>query len=334
MGALKRKKTYFIVGPHRSGTTFLQTLLGCMPEVATGPETHFFCRIKPYLMEIQEQKSIISTSDIFTAIENIMFKQERKLSDVKAIENGWKEGGWTGLFFSLISSTFFSVSSPTSPVYIEKTPGHLMHISEISREIPKAKFVVMYRDPRSIATSMFKFVPGLNKQKRMGWLRTEMGYIHSCFGAIKELIDTKNERVFLVQYENLMAKQNQLLKKVCQFLNISFREPDEKTYQQVLKSITLNSEIHKAGNRAFRLGNTDSRPKVKLSFAEKLYLELCLYPHMKQFGYRSRFLLFLLPHRVTRYLVYLWNKKVPPWNPFPEKKTLLDKYIPWSPEMF
>ena len=141
MDILKEKKIYFIVGPHRSGTTFLQTLLGCMAGVATGPETHFFCRIKPYLMEIKKQKDIISTSDIFTAIENIMLKQERKLSDVKAIENGWKEGGWAGLFFSLISSTFFSVSSSTSPVYIEKTPGHLMYISEISREIPKAKFV-------------------------------------------------------------------------------------------------------------------------------------------------------------------------------------------------
>ena len=66
---MKAKKIHFIVGPHRSGTTFLQTLLGCMPDVATGLETHFFCRVRPYLLEIKKKKGYLSFSDIRIAIE-------------------------------------------------------------------------------------------------------------------------------------------------------------------------------------------------------------------------------------------------------------------------
>ena len=53
--------------------------MGCMPEVATGLETHFFCRIRPYLLEIKRKKGILSFSDVRIAIEKIMFKEEKQL---------------------------------------------------------------------------------------------------------------------------------------------------------------------------------------------------------------------------------------------------------------
>jgi len=329
---LSKKKVHFIVGPHRSGTTFLQTLLGCMPGVATGVETHFFCRIRPYLLEIEEKNGILSFSDIRIAIEKIMFKDEKKLENVETVEAGWRKNGWGGLFFSLISTTFFSSSNQVSPKYIEKTPGHLNHIEEINNEFPDSKFVVIYRDPRAITTSMFKFVPEMNKKQRMGWLKKELGYVNYCFRAIKDILYSKSGNFFIVKYEELKEKQSKILRDVCDFLEITYTEPEKKVYQEVLKHITLESEIHKSRNRSFQLNNENLLKREKLSLAEILYMELGLNPSIKDFGYQHKIPLFFLPRRVIRYLVYLWNKKIKTWDPFPKAETLLDKYIPWSPD--
>jgi len=65
---------HFIVGPHRSGTTYLQTLLGCMPKISTGVETHFYCRIRPYLENLSElRRGPVDFDDLKTAVTQIMF---------------------------------------------------------------------------------------------------------------------------------------------------------------------------------------------------------------------------------------------------------------------
>ncbi len=129
----------FLVGCPRSGTTWLQVILGSHPEVATVRETHLF---HWYVAGLYSQwgtedgraskdglKVLLSPEDFDAAC--------RQFADV---------------VFDKIES-----SNPTARVLLEKTPDHLRSWRVIKRLYPDARFLHIIRDPRAVASSLLAF---------------------------------------------------------------------------------------------------------------------------------------------------------------------------------
>jgi hypothetical protein len=330
---MDKENIHFIVGPHRSGTTYLQTLLGCMPCVGTGVETHFFCRIRPYLQKLAEIESRkLCFADIRQAIEKIMFQYNEVIADWDDLNKAWELNGWNGLFYSLISAFYVSNNGDPIKTWIEKTPEHLKWINEIHHRFPSSKFVIIFRDPRAVAVSLLKYIRDITRFQRLGYLKNEWVYLTNRFQEIQFYFNLKASYIFLVRYEELASRPYEVLPDICRFLDITYSKPDESTYLKCVSNITLNSEVHKSANKSFRLSYNPIPWDSDLSFLERAYLDISFRHILQYFGYPPKYSGTVLPDNIVQILVNLWNKWLKEWHPHVKpKKSIIEKYIPWSP---
>src|SRR5947209_5758409 len=125
----------FLVGSPRSGTTWLQAMLACHPEIYTGPETQFFGSYQPV---------------------------EREYLREKDGRCGISEYLDPSAFYRLIAESFWSVVSalpepPRQPRYfLEKSPYDCVFAELILRTFPRARFIHLLRDARAVVASMLR----------------------------------------------------------------------------------------------------------------------------------------------------------------------------------
>jgi hypothetical protein len=324
---------YFIVGPHRAGTTYLQTLIGSMPAVGTCQETHFFCRVLPYLKELQDVvKREVSFSDVKNAIIKIMFLGEDIVDFWDDCEAAFLSGGYSRLLKYLMFNLATKNNDEVN-VLLEKTPSHLMHIKEISEVFPKAKFIIIVRDPRAIAASFLKYLPHLGQEDRYSYLLKEVRYLNSFFRVISTIKQKSSNNIKIVKYENVVHDEKSELNDLCSFLGIDFAENYKEKHFELAAKIVLAGDIHKKMNKE-NIEKVDLNSwREKLSRKERFILDIFLHDILLQFNYMPIYRVKGVLLQVLKNSLNLWSRKIPPFC-FPgtnKNDSLIDKYIPWSP---
>ena len=121
--------------------------------------------------------------------------------------------------------------------WMDKTPGHLLCIDQIIKDIPEAQFVELVRDPRDILSSKrsrssaewmqrrLKIVPNIQK-----YIRFQTGYDpvwdsltwKSAIRIGTQAQQKHQGQVMRVRYEDLVTEPEQVVTAVCDFLDLSF----------------------------------------------------------------------------------------------------------------
>lgn len=207
----------FIVGEDRSGTTLFAAILNRHPKLYVLPETHFFS----FLGEDQElcksfkenwpkswdkliEKMNRRRRDDFTEwgppSEAIYRQVDKHISEPKEV-------------FEALGRLL--AKSEGKELWLEKTPGHIRHLSMIREAFPKAPILHIVRDGRDVAHSLMKVRWG----SRIYW---------------KNLLKWKNDvsqaRCWLkkdansisIRYEDLVKDPGLTIAKVCDFINLDF----------------------------------------------------------------------------------------------------------------
>jgi len=101
--------------------------------------------------------------------------------------------------------------------WLEKTPWHLLYISEIVASIPKAKFILIIRDPRDVVLSIVKY----------GWAHGDLLNIARITTAwqwhmlkAKKDIARIGADVITVYYEDLVKQPRKVAKHLSEYLNL------------------------------------------------------------------------------------------------------------------
>lgn len=140
----------FVVGAPRSGTTWLQRLIGSHPMVASLQETFFFStylaplaaqyrKHSAHLDEIRDELSTTGAStDRVKGLATV-------LSEADMTE--WMRDGWM-----LVRQRALELK-PGSRVVAEKSPPHAGHVALLRRVSPGCRVVHIVRDPRRAARS-------------------------------------------------------------------------------------------------------------------------------------------------------------------------------------
>lgn len=132
-----------LIGAPRSGTTWLQQMLGAHPLVATPQETDLFSRFLQPLLDSWERETRGGQAGI----------EQRRFKGMHSVLTA-SEFAATGT--DLVSRVVANASAlkPGSEVVVEKTPSHSLCASSISLFAPNAKIIHLIRDGRDVASSL------------------------------------------------------------------------------------------------------------------------------------------------------------------------------------
>lgn len=237
-------KRIFIVGMPRSGTTLLQSLLGCSPEILSFRESHLFSRIfsnrfgkifpvirSPYDVSknfLEDNDWDASLSDVFLGGNQLIPKVWRNPRKV------------AGQLLEIIDQVAVSEGRST---WIEKTPRHLHFIDLISLSSPPdgVKFVHIVRDGGNACASLidasrswprkFDVSSAVKRWKRD--LRISQSY-------------GGKSGHYLVCYDDLLQNPYEITHQLSEKLGVRILPEDFGQRQDVMTKITSQHETWKA----------------------------------------------------------------------------------------
>jgi len=192
----------FIVGAPRAGTTLLQSILCKLEQYFPIPETHFFSKVavgfpEQNLNEFQKKK----------LLRILKGKSKIKIDEAELLPISSKKA-----IFEFIIGCYNKNNKNT---FLEKTPRHIFHYSEIMNHYPDARFICMIREPRNTVSSILQMRPEINKSI------TRVAFLYNKI-ANRILTISKNRNVFIVRYEDLVSDTKETLYDICKYLRLPY----------------------------------------------------------------------------------------------------------------
>jgi hypothetical protein len=138
----------FIVGPARSGTSWLQTMLAEHPDVASPPETGLFVEfVAPAERAWQRHRAQLAAARADAARMNV-----QGLATVLTSDDMLE---WYRALYRMARARVLHGRAGSTRL-LEKTPDHAMNLELIWRVVPDARVVFLVRDPRATVRSMLQ----------------------------------------------------------------------------------------------------------------------------------------------------------------------------------
>ena len=227
--SINLRSPIFIVGPGRSGTTLLRSLLSAHSRISVTPETKFMSRADEWGLKYGSPVDFNAFWDNYTAwlrFRDLDVDADRCRELIDLL------GEYS--FSSIFRAVLFAYGEKTGKQRVgEKTPSHVRYLSYLLDWFPDAQILVAQRDPRAIIASQIntyyiknKLTPrsirhGLFTNKReqeiIYWVKE---WFTDCE---KKLKPWKNDpRFYTVVYEKLVQNPEQEIQAIFDFLGESF----------------------------------------------------------------------------------------------------------------
>jgi hypothetical protein len=202
----------FLVGCPRSGTTWLQIVLGGHDNIATVRETHLFDR---YLYDIYARYE--------REAQNPGKDGLRVLFDSSAFDALCR--GFSDRVLARIAGT-----KPDATIVLEKTASQIWVAMRMARLYPAAHFLHIVRDPRAVVASMLAYAredwanePGLDAARAAEIWRDAVTIGHREMAAL-------GHRQIELRYEDMQADPNGALHIIWQRLGLTPMPYDPERY--------------------------------------------------------------------------------------------------------
>ncbi|MGD1921245.1 MAG: sulfotransferase [Pleurocapsa sp.] len=202
-------KNVFIIALPRSGTSWLQGMLGLLPEIATVRETHLVDNYLRHLVKSWNNEQKEASPDGLSAI----------LSEAEFYAS-------LKVFSDRILNKFLDLK-PNAEIILEKTPDNLNFVPLLHRLYPQAYFIHLIRDPRAVVASHLAL-----KKERWGWVNANQNHrdlaLKWCGGIEKSdrARDLLQDRFLEISYEDLKSDRNSTLLKITTFLELSYNQDE------------------------------------------------------------------------------------------------------------
>ncbi|PWJ43300.1 sulfotransferase family protein [Sediminitomix flava] len=256
----------FIVGSPRSGTTLLQSLLASHSQVTSFPETHFFYHL---IGTYYKRKEIIGVGTAGCPLELQEYLETR--GKQRILEERFKSRRYK----KAISDFSYVLDQLTledgKSIWLEKTPMHLYYIPVIKKYIPTAKFIHIIRDGKDVVASV-----KMNTEKYALHWGGERS-LQSCLDRwlydieLSESYLEEKDHIF-IKYEDLVARPNIIIKKICSFMNLSFEEDMLHKYATEAKTVIAANEPWKTKNTGQITSSNNQLFTSYLKSAEQEYI--------------------------------------------------------------
>ncbi|MBE9040025.1 sulfotransferase [Oscillatoriales cyanobacterium LEGE 11467] len=234
----------FLVGCPRSGTTLLQSLLAAHPQIASFPESHFFTSLEPSKAWIRQLELGLASGkrakSRFLEFLKIL-NQEQMQSYLPGFAPFMQQ--YTAAFVRVLDTLTLEQGKSW---WLEKTPGHLQCIDLIEKQVPEAQFLHIVRNGTDVVASIYDVA---NHHHSEGWL--EPGNLDKCIDrwiASMEITQQYAARPHhtVVRYEALVENSQEVLKDLCEAIEIEFDPMMLQGYRAAAKQVVRQDETWKA----------------------------------------------------------------------------------------
>src|SRR5437588_999533 len=291
------QRACFIAGQAKSGTTLLATLLDGHPELLVLPqETAYFPTVlRKYRSAGRQAQFDYLTKESFSRVlfggepkwrehEYKDFPQQKFLQTFKRI--AFDAANAQRDLLALMAEAYAATTGlPLDRIqrWIEKTPANRNHVDEIFARFPQAKLLVTLRDPRAILATQV----ALEQTRKTN--RFSVYYVIAHWRVAAKLarrVRAGDVPGLFVQFEQLVSEPANVMKDVCDYLEVQF-DPD------IVLTPTKIGEPW-GGNSAAQIAFSKisaepaSRWKKELSDDEIGWVEWHCRDLMPEFGYEPR----------------------------------------------
>lgn len=233
------KRLIFIGGSPRSGTTLIQNILDSHSEICGGPEfdnVHNIVGLRNAMLVALER----GRTDVFMTKQTL---DERMADLIEGFLLPYAERRQRRLLS-------------------EKTPWNVLAFVELLELFPATRLVFCVRDPRATVASMLKV--GERAVSRQHAHPNFTVDIDAAIATVKQCLDAgfrvlPHERVFVVQYEQLVSRPEPCVRRLCDFLGVPWEQAllhPERTQHEGEKTLDdvwySRSEYYKAISSADR----------------------------------------------------------------------------------
>ncbi|PIG95298.1 sulfotransferase [Gloeocapsopsis sp. IPPAS B-1203] len=229
------KKSIFIVGASRSGTTLIQQILNKHSGVHITPrETHYFDDLRVKMAGREQQALSLAeiklTEDYFLALTHKRYGEGIP-------EQGWmdrielrmlaqKLGYGTDSYFEAFCQ--LSAQRDNKTQWGEKTPRHIFKLSEILTRYPSAKVICMVRHPGGVIASYrdWRNVAASSQKSRItnSYNPTIISLMwKAAFNAALQAREQfGTERVYIQRFEDLITAPESTLSTLTSWLGLDY----------------------------------------------------------------------------------------------------------------
>jgi hypothetical protein len=268
------KRLVFLVGAPRSGTTWLQLMLGRCKRIATVNETHLFAVYMRSLLEGNER-----------------FRGNPRAIGLRPL---FSEAEYRDLIRRFASTVLACIlaTKPDADVILEKTPSHVNCWRDILDLYPEAKFLHIIRDPRAVVASL----KAASKSWGESWVSSRL--IDNCAvwsASVSEgrAIGDATNNYLEVRYEDLKEEGVKALLSIFEWLDVASSSSEclkllADTSIEKLQSADVTDapwDIASEPQGFYREGETASWHKV-LSEFETFLVEAQVRELMTALGYK------------------------------------------------
>ncbi|MDL1956536.1 MAG: sulfotransferase [Candidatus Desulfofervidus auxilii] len=210
-----KKPPIFILGTQRSGTTLLRLILNSHSKIAIPEEAEF---LRPLLKYKYFKKPFYGESlkRIYNYLRNSPHFHLWNYDYSDFLENLKQQKEIT--LKELIESLYLSYAKHEGKIiWGDKTPSLFRKIKLLYQLFPEAKFIHIVRDGRDVFDSWRKMDPTKNN---VAVVALEWQYKN--YKIEKFLKYVPNSNKMRIRYEDLLMEPQEVLKKICFFLNINY----------------------------------------------------------------------------------------------------------------
>jgi hypothetical protein len=219
----------FVVGMNGSGTTMLLDCLGRHPSLYAFPKE---TRLIPYLMARELGYGDLTVDANLKAlwddVRGLPVFREANGREPVPLPEDWRDQ--PRRLSAVLDSVFcYFASREGKRRWCEKTPQHVQHLLSLSHQFPGAKFIHVIRDGRDCAVSFHRRWRRRPELTVFRWKKVvSMGRDQG--------MRLGPSRYLEVRYEDLTARPEPSLRRICEFLAVPFHAAVLESAQPYLQT--------------------------------------------------------------------------------------------------
>lgn len=236
------EKPIFVIGPERSGTTLLMTMLGSHPRISVPEVAWLYPRFHPYLhtygnLRKIENLRVLAEEMIFGLKTPFWGLDVNPRTVVDDVLSHIREESFAGVYAAMLE---WYAQHEEKPRWGEKTPYNLFFIEAILKDFPNAQFIYLIRDGRDASAEYLESAFGPTN------IYCAATIWKLCQDAVKPWREKLDSTQWLdVSYETLVREPQAVLEKVCHFLAEDYSSEMLAFYKSDIAQRRAGTKDHK-----------------------------------------------------------------------------------------